>query len=67
MNEPIQGTFYHFELQKKKVTEDVLYRIEKVIKKRKRKGQRADVLVKWEGWPKKFNSWIPNNSIQNYK
>lgn len=67
MNEPIQGTFYHFELQKIKATEDVLYRIEKVIKKRKRKGQRAEVLVKWEGWPKKFNSWIPNNSIQNYK
>lgn len=30
-NEPMQGTFYHFELQKIKATEDVLYRIEKVI------------------------------------
>lgn len=49
MNEPIQGTFYHFELQKIKATEDVLYRIEKVIKKRNRKGQRAEVLVKWQG------------------
>lgn len=34
MNESIQGTFYHFELQKIKATEDVLYRIEKEKTKR---------------------------------
>jgi hypothetical protein len=65
MNDPIQGTFYRYELQTIQKLEDVLYHIEKVLKKRK--GQETEVLVKWQGWPKKFNSWLPESSVQDYK
>ena len=51
-NEEIQGTFYEQELQK---SNQEVYRIEKVMKRRKNKS-----LVKWKGYPDSFNSWIDN-------
>ena len=50
-SEDIKGTFYGEELQK---TDQSMYRIEKIIRK---KGNKA--LVKWKGYPDEFNSWIP--------
>ena len=52
----IIGTFYEFELQRV-AKEDDIYRVEKVIRKRIRNGQR-EALVKWRGYPSQFNSWI---------
>ena len=53
--EEIKGTFYEPELQK---TEQQIYRIEKIIKKEKGKS-----LVKWKGYPDKFNSWVDNKDL----
>ena len=53
--EEIKGTFYEPELQK---TEQQIFRIEKVIKKEKNKS-----LVKWKGYPDKFNSWVDNKDL----
>lgn len=59
--ELITGTFYEHELQK--VTkEDDVYRVEKVLRKRTRNGQR-ELLVKWKGYPSQFNSWITEENI----
>ena len=55
--EEIQGTFYGEELQK---TDQKIYRIEKIIRKR---GNKA--LVKWKGYPVEFNSWIPLKDLEN--
>ena len=55
--EEIQGTFYEPELQK---TSQQLFRIEKVIKRGKKKS-----LVKWKGYSDDFNSWIDNKDIVN--
>lgn len=63
-DDPIEGTFYESELQKVIKTGDVLYRIEKVLKRRRR-GNIKEAFVKWEGWPRKFNSWIPESSLEN--
>ena len=63
-DDPIDGTFYESELQKIVKTGDVLYRVEKVFKKRRR-GKTKEVFVKWDGWPSKFNSWIPESSLNN--
>ena len=65
-NEPIEGTFYTEELQEVLVDENTTYRIEKIVSRRTRNGIK-EVQVKWFLWPKKFNSWIPANSIVNYK
>ena len=55
--EEITGTFYEPELQK---TSQELFRIEKVIKRGKKKS-----LVKWKGYSNDFNSWVDNKDIVN--
>ena len=61
--EAIEGTFYESELQKVTQSVDTLFRIESIIGRRKRQG-RTQVLIKWMGWPKKFNSWIDETEIR---
>ena len=51
---PIKGTFYEPDVQKVQVLDDLLFRVEKVLK---RKGR--NVLVRCKGWPSKYDSWIP--------
>ena len=51
---PVRGTFYVPDLQKVTVSDDQLWRVEKVLKRR-----RGQVLVHWKGWPSKYDSWIP--------
>ena len=51
---PIKGTFYEPDVQKVQVSDDSLFLVEKVLK---RKGR--NVLVRWKGWPSKYDSWIP--------
>lgn len=62
----IDGTFYEAELQKVSKTEDDLYKIEKVIRKKKRNG-RTQYFVKWKGWGDKFNSWVDDLNSLNSK
>lgn len=65
-DDPIEGTFYESELQKVIKTGDVLHGVEKVFKRRRR-GNIKEAFVKWEGWPRKFYSWIPESSLENVK
>ena len=55
--EEIKGTFYIPGLQK---TSQEIFRIEKVIKRGKKKS-----LVKWKGYSDDFNSWVDNKEIVN--
>ena len=59
--ERIEGVFYKEELQKI-ITSDV-YKIDKIIKKRKRNGIN-EYYVSWLGYPDSFNSWIKESDIQ---
>ena len=60
--EVLEGTFYAEELQKV-IKKDDVYKIETVLKKRK-KGRRVQYLVKWLGYPESFNSWIFKKDLQ---
>ena len=42
--------------------EDSLWLVEKLIKKRKRKGQ-TEWLLKFQSWPDKFNQWVKESDI----
>ena len=59
--EILDGTFYEPELQKIIKNGDV-YRVEKILRKRERKGI-VEYFVKWKGYPDKFNSWIAESNI----
>ena len=66
LGEKIDGTFYEQEIQAVNVDENTPYQIETVLQKRTRNKQR-EVLVKWLHWPKKFNSWIPEKDVTDYR
>ena len=53
----MQGTFYQPELNRVSVTDQTVYRIEKVLRRR-----RNEAMVKWMGLSSKFNSWIPTSA-----
>ena len=59
--EILDATFYEAELQKVIKNDDV-YRVEKVLRKRTRKGV-VEYFVKWKGYPDKFNSWVSESDI----
>ena len=59
---PVKGTFYEADLQKVHVSDEALFGIEKVLKR-----QKDRMLVKWKGWPDKYNSWIANRDVTTLK
>ena len=62
LSEILEWTFYAEELQKVIKTDDV-YKIEPILKKRK-KGWRVQYLVKWLGYQESFNNWIFKQDLQ---
>ena len=53
--EPINGEFYQEEVQPIRENE---FRVERIIKRRKLADGTGEALVKWKGWPEKFNTWV---------
>ena len=60
VGEEIEGSFYEQELQKAK---QQTFRIEKVLR---RENKKKMALVKWSGYPDKFNSWISFKDLVNF-
>src|SRR5277367_6709490 len=60
LNEEIQGSFYEQELQK---SHQEVYRVEKIIRKKKIDGV-EHALVKWSGYNEKHNQWIPVKDLE---
>jgi hypothetical protein len=60
LGEEIKGVFYEQELQRVKKPE--VFKIDRVLKRRG-KGKRAQVFVKWVGYPDSFNKWIPEKQV----
>ena len=60
----LEGTFYEKEFQKV-VKIDSIYKIESILKKRKRK-KHQEYFVKWLGYPDSFNSWIHERDLVRY-
>ena len=62
LGEVLDSTFYELELQKVSVPVDKVYRVESVLQRCK-VGRRTEALVKWFGYPSKFNSWIDPKAL----
>ncbi|CAG2222409.1 unnamed protein product [Mytilus edulis] len=65
-NSPVSGLFYSGEMIKVNKDENSMWYIENKLKKRKRNGV-IQWLVKFEGWPDKYNQWIDENVITEPK
>lgn len=63
LDEDIDGSFYEHEIQKVIYDAQAIFAIEKIIDQRRVGGSRQ-VLVKWRGWPSKFNSWVDESTVQ---
>ena len=59
--EEVIGTFYEAELELAKQT---AFRIEKVLRRRTTKEGKKEIYVKWLGYSKDFNQWIPAEDIE---
>ncbi len=64
--EDVDGTFYQSELQGVRVDENTAFKIETVLKKKdsKRTETGAGTLLHW---PKKYDSWIPESEVKEYR
>ena len=56
------STFYTSELLYINKTDQEIWIIDDIIKKRKRAGK-VEYLVSYQGWPAKFNSWVIKDDI----
>ena len=64
--EEIKGAFYEKEVQGVKKDVEGFWKVEKVLKTRK-KGRRKEHYVKWEGYPDSMNSWVSDKDIKNIR
>ena len=62
-DEVISGEYYSAELQAVDKSDGSIWVVEKVLKKRKRRGK-TEFLCKFQGWPDKYNQYIPEEDIQ---
>ena len=60
--EEVKGGFYNEQLQK---TNQQIYRVDKVLRRRKVRGRVEEVLVSWCGYPDKFNQWLPAADVNH--
>ncbi|KAL7641805.1 UNVERIFIED_CONTAM: hypothetical protein RMT77_007679 [Armadillidium vulgare] len=63
--EAVKGGFYKQEIQKISFDPKQLYKIEKVLGT-KGKGKNKMFLIKWQGYPDKFNSYIKASELKKY-
>ena len=61
------GRFYAEELQAVTTTDEDTYKIEKVIRHRKRRGHTKEFLVRWLGWPAKYDSWVNEAELKDIR
>ena len=59
----VKGIFYQNELQKVEFDPHQAFKVEKIVDRRGR-GRNKQVKVRWLGWPKKYDQWLPETAIQ---
>jgi len=59
----IEGHFYQEELTRVRVTRRTVYKIDKILNKRVRRGI-LEYPVRWRGYSKDFDLWVPVSSVK---
>ena len=63
-NQPVLGRFYNEELVKVKVSDDTVYKIEKIVSRKTRNKQKG-YIVRWLGWPARYDSWVSETELKD--
>ena len=64
--ERLKGHFYREELLEVPPPDaDSPYRVEKILSRRHRRGHRPEVLIRWEGYDEKFDTWEPASAVKD--
>jgi len=64
--ERLKGLFYREELlEVPPPSADTRFRVEKILERRQRRGHQPEVLIRWEGYDEKFDSWEPASAVFN--
>ena len=63
---PIDGQFYQEELTPVRVTSRTVYKMDKILDKRIRRGS-SEYLVRWRGYSIDFDSWIPASDVKDLR
>ena len=63
--EKLSGSFYREELQEVKNVTENLYKIEKILRKKKESSGKYKYFVKWLNWDRKFNSWVNEDDVMD--
>jgi len=63
---PIDGQFYQKELTPVRVTKSTVYKIDKILDERVRRGI-LEYLVRWRGYSRDIDSWIPASSVKGVR
>ena len=64
LNKVIDGEFYEQELTPVRITKRTIFKIDKILRTRVKRGIK-EYLVRWKGYNKDFDSWIPASSVKN--
>lgn len=64
-DEQVEGTFYEPELQSITADPEGVYKVDKILRSRKRRGVGKEYLVRWRHWPPKFDSWVKASDLQD--
>ena len=60
----VQGSFYEQEMQRVELPADGYYKVEKILKTRKR-GRQKQFLIRWVGYGADFDSWVSATDIRH--
>lgn len=64
--EDVKGRFYPEEIQSIQYTIPERFVVEKILKERRKKGGK-ELLIKWQGYSSRYNSWIDSTDLHNYE
>ena len=65
--EQVKGQYYHEEVQRVPEPAQNIFEVERILRRRTDDDGRTETLVKFKGWPDKFNRWLTAEELTKYQ